>query len=124
MSVSDAKPCATPGGMSTPPCGVLAARRLAEVEDLGRALGRAADAQVVQHDARPAERHVPVVGLVQVVVQADDAARRRGRPGSPGSSRARPGSTRAGTSRRRARACRGGPSGSDVEHAGDRARSR
>ena len=30
-------------------------------------------AQVVQHDPGRAERHVPVVGLVQVVVQADEA---------------------------------------------------
>ena len=32
-----------------------------------------ADPQVVEHDPGPSERHVPVVGLVQVVVQADDA---------------------------------------------------
>ena len=55
--------------------GVLAGFGLAEIEDLGGAVRCAADAQVVQHDARPPERHVPVVGLVQVVVQPDDAAR-------------------------------------------------
>ena len=32
------------------------------------------DAQVVQHDAGPTERDVPVVGLMQVVVQPDDRA--------------------------------------------------
>src|SRR5581483_10041445 len=47
----------------------------AQVEQFGRALGRAPDPEVVQHDARPAERHVPVVSLVQVIVQADNRTR-------------------------------------------------
>jgi len=55
--------------------GVLAALGLTQIEHLGRAVGRAAGAEIVQHDTRPAERHVPVVGLVQVVVQSDDATR-------------------------------------------------
>ena len=55
-------------------------RRRASVAP-GRAVGRRADPKVVEHDAGPAERHVPVVGLVQVVVQPDDAALRRGRRG-------------------------------------------
>ena len=32
------------------------------------------DPQVVEHDPGPAPQHVPVVGLVQVVVQPDDGA--------------------------------------------------
>ena len=45
-----------------------------DVEALGAAVGGAALAQVVQHDADGADGAVPVVGLVQVVVEADDAA--------------------------------------------------
>ena len=74
----------------------------------GRSVGRRSGAQVVQDDPCPAERHVPVVGLVQVVVQADDAAGLAGRPGCPGSSRGRPGTTSADTSRRSSRARRHG----------------
>src|SRR5690606_18656575 len=54
---------------------VVAAVDLAQVDHLRRPVGGAALAQVVQNHPRVAERHVPVVGLVQVVVQTDDAAR-------------------------------------------------
>ncbi len=43
----------------------------AQLERQRGAVGGAAFAQVVQHDAGRADRHVPVVGLVQVVVQPD-----------------------------------------------------
>ena len=79
MSVTAAKPWATPGGMNTP-------RWLSPVRSSSQrgAVGRAALAQVVQHDAGSAERHVPVVGLVQVVVQPDDARPAGGWRGCPG----------------------------------------
>ena len=48
---------------------------LPEVEGQGGAVGRGAFAQVVQHDPDPSAGDIPVVGLVQVVVQADDGAR-------------------------------------------------
>ena len=47
---------------------------LAEVEGERGAVGGRALAQVVQHDPGVPNGHVPVVGLVQVVVQADDGA--------------------------------------------------
>ena len=43
-----------------------------EVHRQCRAFGRRVQTQVVKHDAGPAAQHVPVVRLVQVVVQADD----------------------------------------------------
>src|SRR6202011_2218303 len=46
--------------------------RLADLDDLGGAIGRRAHPQVVEHHACEATRHQPVVGLVEVVVQADD----------------------------------------------------
>src|SRR5205807_3297125 len=42
---------------------------------LRRAVDGAPDAKIVEHDASPAERHVPVVGLMKVVMQPDDATR-------------------------------------------------
>ena len=119
MSVSDAKPCATPGGMNTPRWSCVPSARAPRSNDIGRAVGRRADAQVVQHDARPAERHVPVVGLVQVVVQADDRSPPGGRRGSPGSSRARSGihsRRNVSTKMPRSSPC---TSGSNVADAGD-----
>ena len=44
--------------------GVVALLGLTEIEDLRRPVGRAPDAKIVEHDAGPAERHVPVVGLM------------------------------------------------------------
>ena len=43
-----------------------------DVEALRRAVGRTALAEIVQHDPRGADRHVPVVALVEVVVQSDE----------------------------------------------------
>ena len=74
MSVSAAKPCATPGGMNTPTVVERAVGALAEIDGERGAVGGGTLAEVVQHDAGGAHRHVPVVGLVQVVVQADDRA--------------------------------------------------
>ena len=48
---------------------------LAQVQHLGGAIGAAPLTQVVQDHSGMAERHVPVVGLVQVVVEAHDAVR-------------------------------------------------
>src|SRR5690606_16680722 len=45
-----------------------------EIDGEGGAVGGSTGAEVVQHHTCPAERHVPVVGLVQVVVQTDDGA--------------------------------------------------
>src|SRR5688572_7454264 len=45
----------------------------AEVEVQGGAVGGGADPEVVQHDAGAPRRDVPVVRLVHVVVEADDA---------------------------------------------------
>ena len=70
MSVRAANPCATPGGMNESALG-----RRSEVVHVGRAFGRAPDAEIVQHDARLARGDVPVVGLVQVVVEPDDRTR-------------------------------------------------
>ena len=47
---------------------------VADVECEGTPLGRRALSQVVEHDARPSPRHVPVVRLVEVVVEPDDRA--------------------------------------------------
>ena len=44
-----------------------------EVDELERTLGRRTEAQVVEHDARR-RASAPVVGLVQVVMEADDGA--------------------------------------------------
>ena len=74
MSLSAAKPCATPGGMNTPRWSKVPSALLAEVEGEGRAVGGRALAEVVEHDPGAAHRHVPVVGLVEVVVQPDDRA--------------------------------------------------
>ena len=49
-------------------------RKLTEIDHLGGPVGRRADPQVVQNRPATAERDVPVVGLVQVVVQTDDTA--------------------------------------------------
>jgi len=46
-----------------------------QLEDECVPVGRSAEPEVVQYDAGGAERDVPVVGLVQVVVQTDDRAR-------------------------------------------------
>ena len=94
MSVIAAKPWATPGGMNTPMW-----FSPDEIELERGAVGRAALAQIVQHDPGGAERHVPVVGLVQVVVQTRPATRPGGWPGCPAPSRGRWGTTRGGTSR-------------------------
>ena len=69
MSVSAANPWATPGGMYT--ADVVLAR---QVEAVGGAIGRTALAQIVQDDTRRAERDVPVVALVEVIVQPDERA--------------------------------------------------
>src|SRR5258707_2978688 len=45
---------------------------LADLEDQGRLVGLRAGPQVVEHDHRPSEGDVPVVGLVAVVVEADE----------------------------------------------------
>ena len=50
---------------------VVLARRL---DDLGGTIGRAALAQVMEHDSSGAERHVPEVRLMEVVVQPDECA--------------------------------------------------
>ena len=47
---------------------------LTEVEHEGAAVGGRALAEVVEHDPGASHRDVPVVGLVQVVVQPDDRA--------------------------------------------------
>src|SRR5205823_11261259 len=49
-------------------------RAVTDLEAERGSLGRRALAQVVQHDPGPALRHVPVVRLVQVVVEADETA--------------------------------------------------
>ena len=46
-----------------------------EVDGEGLAVGGRAFTQVVEHDPGAAHRHVPVVGLMEVVVQADDGTR-------------------------------------------------
>ena len=72
----------------------------AEIEAQRGAVGGRAVAEVVEDDAGRPERHVPVVRLVEVVVEADDAARLSGRPDCPESSRGPGGTTPAGTSPR------------------------
>jgi hypothetical protein len=46
----------------------------AQVERLGGPVGRGADPQVVKYHSGPAGCHVPEVGLVEVVVETDQAA--------------------------------------------------
>ena len=106
MSVSAAKPWATPGGMNTPRCLYSPSGVHAEVEHQRGAVGGRALAQVVQHDPGPAVGHVPVVGLVQVVVQADEGAGLPVAPVALDHLPARAGTTPGGRSRRRRRARR------------------
>ena len=49
-------------------------RPVTDVETQRRSVGRRRVAQVVQDDASAARRHVPVVRLVQVVVEPDETA--------------------------------------------------
>src|ERR1035437_5206216 len=46
-----------------------------EVEGEGGTVGRRSQAEVVKHDPGRAPEHVPVIGLMEVVVQADDGPR-------------------------------------------------
>ncbi len=74
MSVSAAKPCATPGGMNTPRCDLVpSAWTPRSSVSVAPSVGEPV-AQVVQHDPGGADGDVPVVGLVEVVVQPDDGA--------------------------------------------------
>ncbi len=103
-SVSDANPCATPGGMKTPQTVVLG-----DVEGLGGPLRRRALPQIVQHDPGPTPWAQPVVRLVQVVVQSDHGAGGLDPIGCPAPSPV-PGGTRSdGRSRRSGPARRRGP---------------
>ena len=46
-----------------------------QIELQRRSVGGARIAEIMQHDTGTAERHVPVVGLVEVVVETDEAPR-------------------------------------------------
>ena len=75
MSVSDANPCATPGGMNTPRWSWVPSARLPRSSvRVAPSVGEPV-AQVVQDDPGPSAGDVPVVGLVQVVVEPDDGTR-------------------------------------------------
>ena len=64
--MSDANPWATPGGMNTPWSRSPSRSSARVAPSVGEP-----DPQVVEHDPGRAPQHVPVVGLVEVVVQAD-----------------------------------------------------
>ena len=111
MSVSAAKPWATPGGMNTPRWSSPSRARRGRARAWRRRSGEPSRRSCSTTRAVP-NGHVPVVGLVQVVVQPDERARPGGRPVALDHLAAAAGTTRAGRSRRRRRARRRGSSGS------------